>query len=335
MGVTRSGDDSQPGVLAIDAGNSKTDVAIVAVNGTVLGTARGAGFAPHLVGADAAVGGLAPLVAKAAAEAGLTPGPGTVLVEHVSACLANADFPIEQQSLEQAVDAQGWGRSSSVGNDTFALLRAGVEESRGIAVVCGAGINCTGMLSDGRTVRFAAVGHISGDWGGGGHLWQEAMWWAARAEDGRGDETELRTALAGYFELPSMQALIEAIHLGRVSADRCLELAVVLFETAEGGDLVAADIVRRQATEIVSLSVAAMRRLEVLDEPIDVLLGGGVLTAGHRLLMESIDALLLVAAPLAVTKVVTTPPVVGAGLLGLDHIGAPAAAQMALRSAYQ
>jgi hypothetical protein len=60
-----------------------------------------------------------------------------------------------------------------------------------------------------------------------------------------------------------------------------------------------------------------------------------VLTAGHRLLMESIDALLLVAAPLAVTKVVTTPPVVGAGLLGLDHIGAPAAAQMALRSAYQ
>ena len=58
------------------------------------------------------------------------------------------------------------------------------------------GINCTGVLPDGTTVRFAAVGHISGDWGGGGHLWQEAMWWAARAEDGRGPDTALRTRSA-------------------------------------------------------------------------------------------------------------------------------------------
>ncbi len=43
-------------------------------------------------------------------------------------------------------------------------------------MVCGAGINCVGVREDGTTVRFAALGHISGDWGGGGHLWQEAMW---------------------------------------------------------------------------------------------------------------------------------------------------------------
>ena len=81
-------------------------------------------------------------------------------------------------------------------------------------MVCGAGINCTGVLPDGTTVRFAAVGHISGDWGGGGHLWQEAMWWAARAEDGRGPDTALRTALPQHFGLDSMAALIEAVHLG-------------------------------------------------------------------------------------------------------------------------
>jgi N-acetylglucosamine kinase-like BadF-type ATPase len=331
---TRSGPNRQPGVLAIDAGNSKTDVAIVAVDGMVLGAARGSGFAPQQVGAEDAVAGLAPLVAEAAAQAGLSPSPGTRLVEHVSACLANADLPVEQQRLKQAIDAHGWGPSSAVGNDTFALLRAGVEEPRGIAVVCGAGINCTGMLPDGRTVRFAALGRISGDWGGGGHLWQEAMWWAARAEDGRGDETGLRTALADYFDLPSMQALIEAIHLGVISPERCLELTPVLFETAEAGDRISAKIVRRQASEIVSMSVAAMNRLGVIDEPIDVLLGGGVLTAGHELLMRSIKTMLLIAAPLAVTKVVTTPPVVGAGLLGLDHIGASADAQMVLRSSY-
>jgi hypothetical protein len=55
------------------------------------------------------------------------------------------------------------------------LLRAGLDDRRGVAVVCGAGINCAGLLPDGTTARFAAVGHISGDWGGGGNLWQEAM----------------------------------------------------------------------------------------------------------------------------------------------------------------
>ena len=319
-------------VLAIDAGNSKTDLAIIGTDGGVRGTARGNGFRPHLVGADEAVAGLAPLVAKAAAEAGLpTPGNG-LLVEHVSACLANADLPVEQRQLGEEIDAQGWARSSEVVNDTFALLRAGGEGSRGIAVICGAGINCAGLLPDGRTATFAAVGNISGDWGGGGHLWQEAMWWASRAEDGRGGETRLRTALPGHFDLPSMRALIEAVHLGVLRPERCHEMNPVLFEVAESGDRIAADIVRRQAEEIVALAVAAMRRLDVLDEPIEVLLGGGVLTAGHPLLMSSIESGLAPAAPHAVIRVVTTPPVVGAGLLGLDRIGAGDEAREALRA---
>ncbi len=320
-------------VLAIDAGNSKTDLAIIAVDGQVMGTARGPGFKPHLVGAAEAVSGLAPLVAKAAAEAGLASRQGVGLVEHVSACLANADFPSERRQLGEAIDSQRWGRTSDVVNDTFALLRAGSERSSGIAVVCGAGINCTGRLPDRRAATFAAIGQISGDWGGGGHLWQEAMWWAARAEDGRGDETRLRTALPRHFELPTMAALIEAIHLGAVALDRCLELTPVLFDVAESGDEIAVEIVRRQAREIVALAATAMRRLDVLDEPIEVLLGGGVLAARPPLLMTSIDSLLRAAAPHAVTRVVTTPPVIGAGLLGLDRVGATDEARQLLRSA--
>jgi N-acetylglucosamine kinase-like BadF-type ATPase len=333
MTSTESG--ARAAVLAIDAGNSKTDLAIIGSDGAVRGTARGEGFRPHLVGAAEAVNGLVPLVAKAAAEAGL-PAPGNgILVEHVSACLANADLPLEQRLLTEAIDAQGWGHTSEIVNDTFALLRAGSEDSRGIAVICGAGINCTGLLPDGRTETFAAVGHISGDWGGGGHLWQEAMWWAARADDGRGDETRLRTALPGHFDLPSMKALIEAVHLGALPPERCHELTPVLFEVAESGDRIAADIVRRQAQEIVALAVAAMRRLDVIGEPIDVLLGGGVLTAGHPLLMSSIESQLRLTAPHAVIRVVTTPPVVGAGLLGLDQIGATDKAHEKLRSSLQ
>ena len=326
--------DRLGGVLAIDAGNSKTDIALIATDGRVVGTARGGPFLPHRVGAEAAVGGLAAIVAAACAEAGLAPGEGPV-VRHVSACFANADLPPEQDALESADAAQGWGESSEVFNDTFAVLRAGVDEPRGIAVVCGAGINCSGLVPGRPPVRFAAVGHISGDWGGGGGLWQEAMWWAARAEDGRGPDTRLRTELPRHFELDTMAGLIEAVHLGAISEAQCLELTPVLFAVATDGDPTAAEIVRRQAEEVVALALAAMRRLDVLLEPITVVLGGGVITGGHALLMDEIDRLLHDQAPLAKTTVVRTPPVVGAALLGLDRIGTPPRAREQLWDSFR
>jgi N-acetylglucosamine kinase-like BadF-type ATPase len=238
-------DHETAAVLAIDAGNSKTDVAIVLADGTVRGTARGGSFRPDRLGAAPAVAGLAPLVDKARAAAGLD-GDGP-FARHVSACLANADLPIEHEALESAIRAQGWGGSIEVFNDTFALLRAGLDEPRGVAVVCGAGINCAGLLPDGTTARFAAVGHISGDWGGGGNLWQEAMWWAARAMDGRGPATALSDALPHHAGLATMDELIEAVHLGRLSEAECRELTPVLFAVAADGDEVATDLVRRQA----------------------------------------------------------------------------------------
>ncbi len=327
------------GVLAVDAGNSKTDVALVAADGRVLGTARGGGFQPPTVGIEPAVSMLAEVVGRAAEAAGLpvgpgSPGAGRPLAEHTSACLANADLPVEERQLEEAVHARGWARSTTVRNDTFAILRAGVDEPRGVAVVCGAGINCVGMLPDGRTARFPAIGKISGDWGGGSGLAEEALYFAARAEDGRGEPTALATALPAHFGLDSMYALIEALHLERIPNRRRYELTPVLFATSDSGDPVARSIVERQAEEIVALATVAMRRLDLLDEEVDVVLGGGVMAAGNPALMTALTARLASFAPKARTHVVTAPPVLGAALLGLDHLAAPHEALAALRDHY-
>jgi N-acetylglucosamine kinase-like BadF-type ATPase len=320
-------------VLAFDAGNSKTDVALVAADGTVLGTARGAGFEPQRIGAAAAVDGLEPLVRAAAAEAGLHVGD-VPLVQHISACLANADLPVEVEQLTAAFEDRGWAESVYVANDTFALLRSGVDEPRGVAVVCGAGINCSGMLPDGRTARFPALGKLTGDWGGGAQLAEEAFWSASRADDGRGPATALRTALPMHYGLPSLTAVIEAFHLGDLPAERQLEAAPVLFQVAAAGDVVALGIVQQQAEEIVAMATSALRRLDLLGEPVTVVLGGGVLTAGHPVLLDRVKQSLAEVAPKAVPRVVDVPPVVGAALLGLDHTAAGASAQERLRAAF-
>ena len=114
-------DGAVAGILAIDAGNSKTDVCVVSADGELLGSARGGPFRPHRVGAAAAVASIAPAVAEALSRA------GSVEVRHVAACLANADLPVEHEALEAAIGEAGWAPSYEVVNDTFALLRAGLD----------------------------------------------------------------------------------------------------------------------------------------------------------------------------------------------------------------
>ncbi|MEW2398504.1 BadF/BadG/BcrA/BcrD ATPase family protein [Streptomyces sp. NPDC046862] len=316
-------------VLAVDAGNSKTDVAVIAADGEVAGTGRGAGFQPPTVGIEAAVDGLADAVRQAFAAAGVTS------VAHVSACLANADFPVEEEQLAAALQARGWGQSVDVRNDTFAILRSGIAEPRGVAVVCGAGINCVGMRPDGRTARFPALGRISGDWGGGWGLAEEALWHAARAEDGRGEPTALARTLPAHFGLGSMYALIEALHLEHVEPVRRHELTPVLFATAADGDPVARALVDRLAEEVVTMATVALTRLDLLGEETPVLLGGGVLAARHPRLDIRVRELLAARAPKAVPQVVTARPVLGAALLGLDRVGAGDGVHARVRAYYE
>lgn len=339
MGMSTAVEGAARGdVLAIDAGNSKTDVAVVAADGTVAGTARGGGFQPPRAGTEAAVDVLADAVERAFAAAGRAlPGAGGAPVARVAACLANADLPVEEQQLTAALAARGWGVTTSVLNDTFAVLRAGLVEDAdpsGVAVVCGAGINCVGMLPDGRTARFPAIGRMSGDWGGGSGLAEEAMWHAARAEDGRGGPTDLARTLPARFGLDSMYALIEALHLKHLPAGSIHDLTPVLFSTAAAGDPVARSLVERLADEVVAMAAVALDRLGLLDDPAPVLLGGSILAARHPDLDDRIRERLASRAPKAVPLVVTAPPVLGAVLLGLDGVDAPVEVHARVRAHY-
>ena len=82
------------------------------------------------------------------------------------------------------------------------------------------------------------------------------------------------------------------------------------------------------------MAVVAMRRLGLTAEPTPVVLGGGLMTARDPLLLSEITTRIAAAAPLASVSVVAVPPVAGAALLGLDHVGAGAEAERQLRAAY-
>lgn len=318
-------------VLAIDGGNSKTAVALVDVEGRVLARVRGPGASPQNVGLARSLEVFDGLVREAARVAGVSDG---LVAAHTAAYLAGADLPQEEEELRAAVEARGWSATSVVGNDTFALLRAGTADGIGVAVVCGAGINCVAVAPDGRTHRFPALGQISGDWGGGGHLGSEALWLAVRAEDGRGEPTALLDAVIAHYGTKTLAEAVERLHFAEVEFDPH-PLCPLLFEVAAGGDAVARSVVDRLVEEVVLLAKVSLTRLELLGEPVDVVLGGGVLTGTGGVVVDAVAERLGAVAPRARVRVVDVPPVVGAALLGLDAVGASAGAEARLRRAYE
>jgi len=317
-------------VLAVDGGNSKTDVVLVTDTGQTLAHARGPGSSPHYLGVEGAVDLLDDLVGKLAAQAGI--GERRPLAALAQVNLAGVDFPSEEEAIAAAIERRGWAPDLVVGNDSFALLRAGTDAPDAVAVVCGAGINCVGVCSDGRHARFASLGRISGDWGGGMELGDEALYWAARAADGRGPDTALSTLVPAHFDLPDVPSVYEAIHFGRLDHRRLIELAPVVLRASRDGDQVARGVVTTLGQEIVHLARAALTRLGMLDVPTVVVLGGGVLTSRDEVLLGEIDTRLAEVAPQARTVVTEVSPVVGAALLALDRAGVTPEAKLALRA---
>jgi N-acetylglucosamine kinase-like BadF-type ATPase len=258
-------------VLAVDGGNSKTDLALVSRSGALLALVNGPTISHQQVPIETAMNRLRAFVDKAQSQ-GAVPGQ----IEIGSFCLAGADFPRDVSLLRDAIGAAQVASRIEVRNDAFAALRAGSPSGWGVVVICGAGVNAVGAGPDGREARLAGIGDLSGDWGGGMGVGREALAAAVRARDGRGAATALSVLVPRALGKRRPIDVTRAMYDGRMSQRRLEELAPVVFAAAANGDVVSRSIVDRLADELAVMAVAIARRLRVARREVDVVLTGGV-----------------------------------------------------------
>jgi N-acetylglucosamine kinase-like BadF-type ATPase len=318
-------------VLGVDGGNSKTDVWLVATDGTIVRTARGGTTSHQQVGLAHGMTLLGDLIREAAPQA-----TGQV-AEHGVFCLAGADFPSDIRALTRGVRALGVVGSATILNDAFAGLRAGASRPWGVALVCGHGVNAAGIGPNGRRVRLDGVGDISGDWGGGHSVGSAALAAAVRGRDGRGPRTSLERLVPAYFGMKSPPALVRLLYGRPDLHEDVSHLSALTFGAATAGDPVARGIIDRLADELVAMAGAMIRRLRLTRTDVEVVLTGGVFNATDARFYERLEAGVQGIAPRARLVRLTVPPVVGSVLLALDELrGDPAdraAAERRLREA--
>ncbi|HWT32385.1 MAG TPA: BadF/BadG/BcrA/BcrD ATPase family protein [Microbacterium sp.] len=266
-----------PLAVAIDGGNSKTEVVVLAeAAGELVERARAIG-----VGSGAGPEAVVFAVSAVLRESGIDPAT----VGSASAAVAGLDFPGDEAGYRAALSELFPRAVVEVVGDAVAVLEAGAGLDEALAIVCGAGLNAVARGPKG-LATVPALGWLSGDSGGGDELGRAAVRAAARAEDGRGPSTLLLGRVLAETVASDTAELARAIRDGALSMRQVGALAATVARTAADGDAVAMELLADSAGEALLLADVVVRRTwdgpSVPEGTLAILAGGLFADAGFR-----------------------------------------------------
>jgi N-acetylglucosamine kinase-like BadF-type ATPase len=300
--------------LGIDVGGSKTMALIVDESGNILGSGR-AGAGNH------EVVGYAGLAAALQASTDLAMEQASIDRTQISGAgfgVAGYDWPSELPDTLQAIETLGLSCPVKVVNDTVIGLVAGAEAGWGVAVISGSGCNCWGRDRTGREGRVTGNGGMFGEGAGAGEIMGRVLQAVAYDHFLRGPRTRLTSMLIEACGAKHPADLIEGLALEWYHLDA--SWAPKVFQIASEGDPVAQGVIQWAGRELGELACCVIRQLEIQQQCFEVVLVGSVF-AGGRMLIEPLEQTVRHTAPNARFTRLTTPPVAGAVLLGIEAAG--------------
>ena len=273
-------------VLGIDGGGTKTVAWLASCTNSARPTTIGRGQAgpsnPQAVGTTAAQRNIQTAVEQAFADAQYPP------TRVATACLALAGAGREnvRQEMLRWAEELSLAKHVQVVHDGQAVLAIGTDDGTGVAVICGTGSFAYGESVSGTNARSGGWGYLFGDEGSGYAIGCAALRAVARAADCRGPATMLTPALLALLQVSEPAQLIPAIYGVSSTRSTIASLTPCVFQAAQNGDGVAAQICQDAATELAQLVQSVAHRLDLLQGHYDLALAGGVL-AQHPTWAES------------------------------------------------
>jgi N-acetylglucosamine kinase-like BadF-type ATPase len=301
--------------LGVDIGGTKSHALIADGAGRAVGFGEGGAGNHEMVGYDGLEGALEEITVLALASAGIERNR----IAGAGFGVAGYDWPSERPPTLAAIGRLGLSAPLEAVNDTIIGLLAGSESGWGVAVVAGTGNNCWGWDHERRRMgHVTGNGMTFGEFAGSGDLVWKAMQAVAAAWSWRGPQTALTDLFMRLTGADSPDRLLEGLSQGEYHLGA--EVAPLVFETAEAGDPVAAECITWAGRELGSLAVGVIRQLGFEALSFEVVLVGSMYHGGPRLL-DPMAGTIQAVAPGARLVRLTTPPVVGAVLLGMEQAG--------------
>jgi N-acetylglucosamine kinase-like BadF-type ATPase len=234
--------------LGADGGGTKTLGVLASDDGRELARARAGATNPNVVGVEQAAAHLVELMLACCAEAGVAPGD----IRGAAFGLAGAGNPLLQEPLRAALQEESRRQGITlppveIHTDARIALEGAFAGGPGIIVIAGTGSAVLGKTPEGEIRLVGGWGRTVGDEGSGYYLGVEALRAVARMFDGRSAATSLRGILEREFGFDARAKIVNAVYQEGFAIP---SLAPAVIEAAEGGDVVALEIVRRGADSL-------------------------------------------------------------------------------------
>jgi N-acetylglucosamine kinase-like BadF-type ATPase len=232
--------------------------------------------------------------------------------------MSGADWPEDMVLFRSAARARSFGRKVRVVNDAVGGLFAGLPGPRAVAVIVGTHAACAARNEHGD------IWHNS-FWqlvGGAHDLGQAALKAVYNHDLGITPETSLTPALLDLFNQPDVTALLH--RQTALFAEPFIDLATLaplVIDHAVAGDRVALEIVTNQGRELGQYALAAARKVGIVREPYDLVLGGSVFRHPSLILPLTIADTMREASSQIAVVYSKHEPVVGALLMALEDCG--------------
>ena len=298
-----------------DLGGTKTHVLVVDQAGQARGLGSSGSGNHQSVGFDGMHRSMSEALGQALQAANLT-------VKDIAGsgfAIGGYDWPSEEQNMGATIRRLGMQTPIRFVNDAVGGLVAGATDGWGVAVVSGTGCNCRGWDKDHkREGRVTGYGVTMGEGAGGTELMHHTMQRIGYAWTRRGPQTSLTEALIKYANARDLEDLLEGYTETRYAIGA--DAAPLVFQAAERGDGVALELVRWAGRELGEMANAVIRQLEFENLAFDVVLTGGMFKGGP-LLIEPMREVIHSLAPKARLVRLTTLPVAGAAMIGLEAGG--------------
>lgn len=281
-------------VIGVDAGGTKTTAWIAPLDAPpgdepacakplAVGAASGGNM--RAIGFEAAATAVREAIDSAFAAAGLSVQP----VAGFCLSAAGAGRSAEQQQWQQWAEVQQVASQVLVTGDAAPILAAASADNVGIALISGTGSLAWARNSAGEIQRAGGWGYLFGDEGSGYAISIAGLKAAARAIDGRGEQTALVSAWLDRFGVSIGTDLIEAVYGSQLSRAAIAAHADVVFDVANAGDEVAIQITSDAARDLAEMVKCLAQRPGFLHDDFALGMAGGVLVKQPKFRIQVAD----------------------------------------------
>lgn len=241
--------------LALDVGGTKTDY-VLADETHELARVRTGTIKRMRTDADTAAANLEEALTELTARTGIS------MSSIARTCIGTAGetVPLVTDWLREAHNSRISGDLILLG-DVEIALDAAFHGGTGVLAMAGTGSNVAGRTVEGTLTTAGGWGPSLADQGSGHRIGQEGLRAAFLAKD-EGRPTDLLDAVLDFWQLPSLDLLIEFGN-SRPAPDFS-RLTEIILHHAKMGDAVAAEVLRKEGEDLGWLVRLVIRRLQAV-----------------------------------------------------------------------